>query len=93
MISCLLKGVVINQYTEEAETMVIEVSYQVTADSKQGRSRRSKYFEVNDVPLRQTVVRRLRMLAVNFDEHTVSIEACHEDVNTLRRAGYLVFRF
>jgi hypothetical protein len=93
MMSCLLKGVVINQYTEEAETMVIEVSYQGTADSKQGRSRRSKYFEVNDVPPRQTVVRRLRMLAVNFDEHTVSIEACHEDVNTLRRAGYLVFRF
>ena len=93
MISCLLKGVVINQYTEEAETMVIEVSYQGTADSKQGRSRRSKYFEVNDVPLRQTVVRKLRMLAVNFDEHTVSIKACHEDVNTLRRAGYWVFRF
>ena len=73
--------------------MVVEVSYQVPADSKQGRSPRSKYFEVNDVPPRQTVVRRLRMLAVNFDEHTVSIEACHEDVNTLRRAGYLVFRF
>ena len=93
MISCLLKGVVINQYTEEGETMVIEVSYHGTADSKQGRSRRSKYFEVNDVPPRQTVVRRLRMLTVNFDKHTVSIDACHEDVNTLRRAGYLVFRF
>ena len=60
--------------------MVIEVSYQAPADYEQGRSRRSKYFEVNDVPLRQTVVRRLRMLAVEFDEDTLSIEARHEDV-------------
>jgi hypothetical protein len=73
--------------------MVIEVSYQAPADSKQGRSRRNKYFEVNDVPPRQTVVRRLRMLAVEFDEDTLSIEARHEDVNTMRKAGYLVFRF
>jgi hypothetical protein len=73
--------------------MVIEVSYQAPADYEQGRSRRSKYFEVNDVPPRQTVVRRLRMLAVKFDEDTLSSEARHEDVNTMRRAGYLVFRF
>jgi hypothetical protein len=46
--------------------MVIEVSYQAPADLQQGRSRRSKYFEVNDVPPRQTVVGRLRMLAVDF---------------------------
>jgi len=73
--------------------MVIEVSYQARAEAKRGRSRRSKYFEVDDIPPRQTVVRRLRMLAVNFDEQTLSIEACHEDLNTMRRAGYLVFRF
>ena len=73
--------------------MVIEVSYQAPADLNQGRSRRSKYFEVNDIPRRQTVARRLRMLAVDFDEDTLSIEARHEDVNTLRKAGYLVFRF
>ena len=73
--------------------MVIEVSYQTPADSKQGRSRRSKYFEVNDVPPRQTVVRRLRMLAVDFDEDTISIEARNEDVNTMRNAGHLIFRF
>jgi len=73
--------------------MVIEVSYQARAETKRGRSRRSKYFEVDDIPPRQTVVRRLRMLAVNFDEQTLSIEACHEDLNTMRRAGYLVFRF
>jgi|RhiMethySRZTD1v2_1073278.scaffolds.fasta_scaffold163113_2 hypothetical protein len=60
--------------------MVIEVSYQAPADSKQGRSRRSKYFEVSDVPPRQTVLRRLRVLAVDFDEDTLSIEARHEDV-------------
>jgi hypothetical protein len=73
--------------------MVIEVSYQATADSKQGCSRWSKYFEVNDVPPRQRVARRLRMLAVNFDEDTLSIEARDEDVNTMRKAGYLVFKF
>ena len=72
---------------------MIEVSYQAPADYEQGRSRRSKYFEVNDVPPRQTVVRRLRMLAVDFDEDTVSIEARHEDVNTMRKAGHLIFRF
>ena len=48
---------------------------------------------VNDVPPRQTVVRRLRILTVDFDEDTLSIEARHEDVNTMRKAGYLVFRF
>jgi hypothetical protein len=73
--------------------MVIEVSYQASGDSKQGRSRRSKYFEVNDVPPRQRVVRRLRMFAVGFDEDTLSIAALHEDVNTMRKAGYWVFRF
>ena len=73
--------------------MVIEVSYQPPADLQQGRSRRSKYFEVNDVPPRQTVVRRLRMLAVDFDEDTLSIEARNEDVNTIRKAGHLIFRF
>lgn len=83
MIVCLLKGT----------TMVIKVSYQAPADSMQSRSRLSKYFEVNDIPPRQRVVRRLRMLAVNFDEQTLSIEPCHEDLNTMRRAGYLVFRF
>ena len=73
--------------------MVIEVSYQAPADLQQGRSRRSKYFEVNDVPPRQRVVRKLRMLAVDFDEDTLSIEARHEDVDTMCKAGYLVFRF
>ena len=73
--------------------MVIEVSYQAPADLQQGRSRRSKYFEVNDVPPRQTVVRRLRMFAVDFDEDTISIEARNEDVNTMRKAGHLIFRF
>jgi hypothetical protein len=73
--------------------MVIKVSYQAPADSMQGRSRLSKYFEVNDIPPRQRVVRRLRMLAVNFDEQTLSVESCHEDLNAMRRAGCLVFRF
>jgi len=39
------------------------------------------------------VVRRLRMLAVDFDEDTISIEARNEDVNTMRKAGHLIFRF
>jgi hypothetical protein len=77
------------------ENMVIEVSYQTTSDSKRGHSRndQSKYFEVDVIPTREAVVRRLRMGGLDFDERTLSIEPCNEDVDTMRRAGYLVFRF
>jgi hypothetical protein len=73
--------------------MVIEVIYQATSDSKRGHLRQSKYFEVDAIPTREAVVRRLRMGGLDFDERTLSIEPCNEDVDTMRRAGYLVFRF
>jgi len=75
--------------------MVVEVSYQEVGDAKDRHSyfTQTKYFEADDMPSRDAVVRRLREAGVNFDESTLSIQSYDEDVGTMRKGSIPVTKF
>jgi len=54
--------------------MVIEISYQSKQDAKDPHTKftSSQYFECDQIPNRDAVVRKLRTMGVDLDENTIS---------------------
>jgi sulfur relay (sulfurtransferase) DsrF/TusC family protein len=75
--------------------MVIEVSYQNSNDSKDIHShfKQTKYFDVDQMPDRNTVAQKLKNMGLDFDETTISIEPYDEDAQVMRKDNIAVLKF
>ena len=76
--------------------MVIEVSYQSKKDARDLHSQfmSTRYFDCDQIPNRDAVVRKLRTMGVDFDGNTISINPREDDdADTMRDGGIPVLPF
>lgn len=76
--------------------MVIEVGYQTKQDATNPHTQftSTQYFECDEIPNRDAVVRRLRTMGVDFDENTISINPREDDdAETMRDSGIPIMPF
>ena len=70
--------------------MVIEISYQTKPDAEDPHTQilSTRYFECDEIPNRDAVIRKLTTIGVDFDANTLSINPRDDkDADAMRDGG------